>query len=59
MKMKTRNNAIKETEYILSSPEMVRRIKIAENEIKTGKSVSQKDGESVSDFLDRIACTNP
>jgi antitoxin YefM len=49
-------NAIKETEYITSSPEMLRRIKSAENEIKNGKSVAQKDGESVSDFLDRIAC---
>jgi len=30
-------NAIKETEYLTSSPEMVRRIKEAEKEIRSGK----------------------
>ena len=30
-------NAVKETEYLTSSPEMVQRIKDAENEIKNGK----------------------
>ena len=30
-------NAIKETEYLMSSPEMVNRIKEGEEEIRTGK----------------------
>ena len=30
-------NATKETEYLSSSPEMIRRIKDAENEIRNGK----------------------
>jgi antitoxin YefM len=50
-------NAMKETEYILSSPEMQRRIKEADEEIKAGKGHKQKSGESISEFLDRMICT--
>jgi antitoxin YefM len=50
-------NAIKETEYILSSPAMVEHIKEAEQEIKEGKGHRQKPDENVSDFLDRMICT--
>ena len=32
-------NAIKETEYITSSPEMMKRVKSAENQIKSGKGI--------------------
>jgi antitoxin YefM len=49
-------NAITETEYILSSPETVKQIKEADMEIKEGKGYKQKSGESVSEFLDRVAC---
>ena len=34
------DNSLKETEYIMSSPEMVERIKKAQQEIKEGKGKS-------------------
>ena len=49
-------NAIKETEYIMSSPEMLRSIKEADQEIKDGQVYRQKPDESISEFLDRIVC---
>lgn len=48
-------NAIKETEYIMSSPAMMEAIREGERDIKAGRFVSQQDGESISDFLNRIA----
>ncbi len=50
-------NAIKETEYIMSSPETMAAIRQGEEDIKNGKGIAQKDGESIEDFLNRIACT--
>ena len=48
-------NAIKETEYIMSSPAMMEAIREGERDIKEGRLVSQQPGESISDFLNRIA----
>lgn len=48
-------NAIKETEYIMTSPAMMEAIREGERDIKEGRFVSQQDGESISDFLNRIA----
>ena len=48
-------NAIKETEYIMSSPAMMEAIREGERDIKEGRFVSQQPGESISDFLNRIA----
>lgn len=48
-------NAIKETEYIMSSPAMMEAIREGERDIKGGRFVSQQPGESISDFLNRIA----
>lgn len=48
-------NAIKETEYIMTSPAMMEAIREGERDIKEGRVVSQQDGESISDFLNRIA----
>lgn len=48
-------NAIKETEYIMASPAMMEAIREGERDIKEGRVVSQQDGESISDFLNRIA----
>ena len=48
-------NAIKETEYIMSSPAMMEAIREGERDIKEGRSVSQQPGESISDFLNRIS----
>jgi antitoxin YefM len=49
-------NSFKETEYIMSSPKTVEAIREGENDIKTGNVISQKEGESIGDFLQRISC---
>ncbi len=49
-------NAIKETEYIMSSPETMAAIRKGEEEIRDGKGLAQRDGESIADFLNRISC---
>ncbi len=50
-------NAIKETEYIMSSPETMAAIRQGEEDIKSGKGIIRKEDESIEDFLNRIACT--
>ena len=50
-------NAIKETEYIMRSPAMMEAIRKGEEEIRAGKGIAQKDGESIEDFLNRAICT--
>ena len=50
-------NSLKETEYIMSSPETMEAIHKGEEDIKSGNSISQKEGESIEDFLKRAACT--
>lgn len=50
-------NSLKETEYIMSSPETMEAIHKGEEDIKNGNSISQKEGESIEDFLKRAACT--
>ena len=46
-------NSIKETEYLMK-PAMMKAIKKGIKDSKEGKVVKQRDGESVSDFLDRL-----
>ncbi len=48
-------NAIKETEYLMSSPETMAAIRQGEEDIRNGRGIAQKDGESIEDFLNR--CT--
>ncbi len=50
-------NSIKETEYIMSSPETMEAIRQGEEDRKNGRMIVQEDGESIKDFLNRIACT--
>lgn len=50
-------NAIKETEYIMKSPEMMEAIRKGEEDIKNGNFIAQEEGESLNDFLNRVACT--
>ena len=50
-------NAIKETEYIMSSHATMEAIRKGEDEIKKGDAISQKKGESIPDFLERVLCT--
>lgn len=49
-------NSLKETEYLMSSPNTMKAIHKGEEDIKNGNSISQKEGESIEDFLKR-ACT--
>ena len=46
-------NSIKETEYLIQ-PAMMKAIRKGIKDSKEGKVVKQRDGESVSDFLDRL-----
>ena len=48
-------NSIKETEYIMSSPETMAAIRQGEEDIKNGKGISQNEGESIDDFLNRVS----
>ena len=41
----------------MSSPETMEAIHKGEEDIKNGNSISQKEGESMDDFLKRAACT--
>ena len=50
-------NAIKETEYIMKSPEMMEAIRKGEEDIKNGNFIAQEEGESLNDFLNRVVCT--
>jgi len=49
-------NAIRETEYIMSSPQTMSAIRKAENELKQGETYSQNPNESVTAFLERMSC---
>lgn len=50
-------NSLKETEYIMSSPETMEAIRKGEEDIKNGNCISQNEGESMDDFLNRAVCT--
>lgn len=50
-------NSIKETEYIMKSPAMMNAIRQGEEDIKNENCVSQKEGEGIADFLNRVSCT--
>ena len=47
-------NAIKETAYLLQSPAMITAIRKGAEDVENGRTVSQKDGESIAEFLNRI-----
>lgn len=50
-------NSLKETEYIMSSPETMEAIRRGEEDIKNGNHIAQNEGETVEDLLKRISCT--
>ena len=50
-------NSLKETAYIMSSPDTMNAIRKGEEDIKLGHAIAQNEGESMDDFLKRIACT--
>ena len=41
----------------MSSPDTMEAIHKGEEDIKNGNSISQNEGESIDDFLKRVACT--
>lgn len=47
-------NAIKETAYLMQSAPMMNAIRKGVEDVEAGRTVSQKDGESIADFLDRL-----
>lgn len=49
-------NAIKETEYIMSSEETMAAIRKGETELKHGEVYNQNQDESISSFLERMSC---
>ena len=49
-------NAIKETEYIMSSPETMAAIRKGDDELKRGEVYRQNPNESIDSFLERISC---
>jgi antitoxin YefM len=50
-------NSLKETEYIMSSPQTMDAIREGENDLRRGNVISQKKGENIADFLKRVSCT--
>ena len=49
-------NAIKETEYIMSSQETMAAIRRGEDELKRGEVYRQDPDESIDSFLERMSC---
>lgn len=47
-------NAIKETAYLLQSPAMINAIRKGIEDFEMGRTISQKEGETIADFLGRI-----
>ncbi len=50
-------NSLKETEYIMSSPETMNAIRKGEEDIKNGHFIVQNEEESINEFLKRASCT--
>lgn len=50
-------NALIETEYILSDKQLMEDLQKAEEDIREGRVISQKEGESIEQFLKRLECT--
>lgn len=50
-------SAVKETEYLISSPETMAAIRRGEEDLKRGDVYRQNPGESVNAFLKRVSCT--
>lgn len=48
-------NSLKETEYLMSSSATMDAIRKGEEDIKSGRYVSQGEGEKIEDFLRRAA----
>ncbi len=47
-------NAMKETEYLMRSPETMAAIRRGIHDLEHGEVVGQREGESVEEFLNRL-----
>ena len=47
-------NAIKETAYLMQSPEMLKAIRQGVSDVEAGRVVKQKPGETIADLLGRL-----
>ena len=47
-------NAIKETAYLMQSPEMMKAIRQGVSDVEAGKVVKQEPGETIADLLGRL-----
>ena len=47
-------NAIKETAYLMQSPEMMKAIRQGVSDIEAGRVVKQEPGETIADLLGRL-----
>ena len=47
-------NAIKETAYLMQSPEMMKAIRQGVSDVEAGRVVKQQKGETIADLLGRL-----
>ena len=47
-------NAIKETAYLMQSPEMIKAIRQGVSDVEAGRVVKQEPGETIADLLGRL-----
>ena len=48
---------VKESDMVMSEKEFYEKLDCSIQEAKDGKVISQKDGEKIDDFIDRMLCT--
>ena len=49
---------VKENDMVMSEQEFYEKLDHSINQVKEGKVVYQKEGESANDFIDRMLCTD-
>ena len=47
-------NAIKETAYLMQSPEMMKAIRQGVSDVEAGRVIKQQKGETIADLLGRL-----
>lgn len=49
---------VKESDMVMSEQEFYEKLDHSINQVKEGKVIYQKEGESANDFIDRMLCTD-
>ena len=49
---------VKESDMVMSEQEFYEKLDHSINQVKEGKVIYQKEGESTNDFIDRMLCTD-